>query len=152
MFESILYERNGAAFATGAVHFRDSSSQGLEAADARIYLQVVPGELSYPVDVMVDTAAPWCIFDAEIGEEMLPCLEIVQDPVFLHTRLGRFRGALYQGSLRIIAEEGDSLNVDATMFLSRDWPGGNFIGYLGLLQKIRFAVDPHRNRFYFSSL
>ena len=38
------------------------------------------------------------------------------------------------------------------IFLSPDWPGGNFIGYEGVLDRIRFAVDPHRNRFYFSSI
>jgi hypothetical protein len=39
--------------------------------------------------------------------------------------------------------------VDATIFVSPDWHGPNFIGYQGLLQRIRFAVDPETNLFYF---
>ena len=51
-----------------------------------------------------------------------------------------------------MADEGAPLEIEAVIFLSKDWPGGNFIGYQGFLQKIRFAVDPHCNRFYFASL
>jgi hypothetical protein len=150
--DPILVELGGVTFATGVARFRDSAGRGVKPADARIYLQVLLGELSFPVDAMVDTATPWCIFDPSIDEKVLAGFEIIEEPVFLQTRLGRYQGTLYQGSLKILADEGDSLDVEATLFLSPDWPGGNFIGYLGLLQKIRFAVDPHRNRFYFSSL
>jgi hypothetical protein len=132
--------------------FKDSTGRSGRPADARIYLQVLLGEFSFPLDAMVDTGTPWCIFDPSIDERVLAGLEVVEGPVFLKTHLGKFQGTLYQGSLKILADEGDSLDVDAVMFLCPDWPGGNFIGYLGLLQKIRFAVDPHRNRFYFSAL
>jgi len=57
---------------------------------------------------MVDTAAPWCIFEPEVGDLLRPQLA--------------------------------------------DWPGPNFIGYEGLLQRIRFAVDPETNLFYFGQI
>ncbi|HEX7181491.1 MAG TPA: hypothetical protein VF756_06580 [Thermoanaerobaculia bacterium] len=132
--------------------FRDNLDRSFEETDARIYVQVLPGDLPFPVEAMVDTAAPWCIFSPLIGERLRPHLDILREPVFLHTRLGRFRGALYRGSVKIPADEGIPLEVDAVMFLCEDWPGGNFVGYQGFLQNIRFAVDPHRNRFYFASL
>lgn len=50
------------------------------------------------------------------------------------------------------ADEGESLRVEATIFLSPDWIGPNFIGYGGLLQRIRFAVDPESNLFYFGPI
>ena len=67
----------------------------------------------------------------------------------MSTRLGVIHGALYRVAVTIEAEEGESLDVEATVFLSPDWRGPNFIGYQGLLQRIRFAVDPETNLFYF---
>ena len=48
-----------------------------------------------------------------------------------------------------MADEGESCEVDATLFVSRDWVYGNFVGYSGFLERIRFAVDPGANDFYF---
>ncbi|HKI06536.1 MAG TPA: hypothetical protein VKK31_31460 [Thermoanaerobaculia bacterium] len=42
--------------------------------------------------------------------------------------------------------------LDATVLVSQDWFGGSFIGYEGLLQRIRFAVDPETNLFYFGQI
>lgn len=67
----------------------------------------------------------------------------------MSTRLGTFRGDLYRGPLFFEAREGEPLDVEATVFLSPHWRGPNFIGYQGLLQRIRFAVDPEVNLFYF---
>jgi hypothetical protein len=54
--------------------------------------------------------------------------------------------------LTIVADEGESCEVEATLFVSRDWAYGNFVGYSGLLERIRFAVDPGTNDFYFGVL
>jgi hypothetical protein len=52
----------------------------------------------------------------------------------------------------ILADEGDSLEVDAVVFVSKDWPAGkNFVGYSGLLESIRVALDPQANHFYFGA-
>ena len=50
------------------------------------------------------------------------------------------------------ADEGESLDVEATVFQSPDWRGPSFLGYQGLLQRIRFAVDPETNLFYFGQI
>lgn len=100
---------------------------------------------------MVDTAAPWCIFEPAIGKKIRDRLDVVRENALIDSRLGRFRGTLGFGSLKVLAEEGEDLDIMVLMFLSPDWPGGNFIGYEGCLDRIRFAVDPYRNRFYFAS-
>jgi hypothetical protein len=148
--DSILFERGGTPFATGVSRFHD----GIVSArtDARIYLQVIPANLEAAVYAMVDTGAPWCIFDPIIGAKIFERLELLRERAFLQTRFGTFQGVLCRGSVTLVAHEGETLNVDAAIFLSPDWPGGNFLGYEGFLDRIRFAVDPHRNRFYFSSL
>jgi hypothetical protein len=101
---------------------------------------------------MVDTAAPWCIFEPAITKALRDHVDILRKSVWVDSRLGRFQGSLGQGRLRIIADDGENLDIEALMFICPDWSGGNFIGYEGALDRIRFAVDPHRNRFYFSSL
>ena len=66
--------------------------------------------------------------------------------------MGTIQGAVYRDVLRLPADEGEPLDVEASIFLSPDWRGPNFIGYQGLLQRIRFAVDPEVNLFYFGRI
>ncbi len=41
-------------------------------------------------------------------------------------------------------------NLLGTFFICSDWPDGRtFLGYSGLLDSIRFALDPQANHFYF---
>ena len=47
---------------------------------------------------------------------------------------------------------GGPFEVEATIFVSPDWSGGNFLGYEGLFQRIRFAIDPEANFFYFGQI
>ena len=50
------------------------------------------------------------------------------------------------------ADEGAPLVTEATFFVSADWPEGmTFLGYSGLLDSMRFALDPQANHFYFGS-
>lgn len=72
------------------------------------------------------------------------------------------RGTAYQGRLVTVrvslqAAVGDSADVDATAFVPELSPGEiwslpNFIGMEGFLNRIRFAVDPEENAFYFGQL
>jgi len=70
-----------------------------------------------------------------------------------HGQAGVARRAAAEGAARtVVAEEGETLTVDTTFFLARDWPGGNIVGCQGFLERFRFGVDPALNRFFFSSL
>jgi hypothetical protein len=51
--------------------------------------------------------------------------------------------------LKIVADEGDSLELEATFFVSPDWQGGTFLGYSGLIDRLRIGLDCPRNLFYF---
>jgi hypothetical protein len=51
-----------------------------------------------------------------------------------------------------MADEGESLEVGGTVFVTNDpgWPQGwRVVGYEGLLARIRSAFDPQQNYFYF---
>lgn len=139
-------------FATGVSKYADRKGN-LPASGPLIYLEVKPGWFKGTVFAIVDTAAPWCIFEPTVGDFVRESFDQVSDEVRLSTRIGTFGGALYRGPLFVPALEGEPLDVEATVFVSSDWPPGmNFLGYEGLLQRIRFAVDPEVNLFYFGRI
>lgn len=45
--------------------------------------------------------------------------------------------------------EGEDYLSEPTVFVSRQWTLGTFLGSSGLLEFMRFALDPQRNHFYF---
>ncbi len=133
-------------FTTGRTSFVDGPLE----RESKIYIEVQPGILDLQILAMVDTGAPYCIFDSEVAD----LLGLAFDPtesIWLSTRRGSLEGTLHRIDIRIIAQEGQSLNVESTVFVTSDWRYGNFLGYPGFLQRLRFAVDPSRNFFHFGS-
>ena len=141
-------------FASGLVYYEDQYPG--QDPTARIVLTVTVAGL-HTVQAIVDTGAPWCLFDADILAE----LESMHADTLPIERL-TIRGVLYQGRLtRIVlslrADEGEDLDLEATVFVpilnpGETWNVPNFIGLQGLLSRIRFAVDPAENVFYFGPI
>jgi hypothetical protein len=57
----------------------------------------------------------------------------------------------------LVATGGESLTFEATAFLPEtetqgDWALPSFLGWQGCLERIRFAVDPAEEVFYFGAL
>lgn len=136
---------------TGAASYYDVDP-GRPAHDPRIYIRLKLGDVRSEFLAMADTAAPWCILDPDLARGADRYLESLSEIAVLDSRMGRFTGRLYRGTTTVLAEEGMALDVDTTFFLSQEWPGGNFVGYQGFLERFRFAVDPGMNRFLFGSL
>ena len=67
-------------------------------------------------------------------------------------------GHLYRLTLRLLADRGESLSVDATAFVldaefEESWGAlPSFIGLSGCLERLRFAVDPATETFFFGPL
>lgn len=100
---------------------------------------------------MVDTAAPWCVLESALASLLVDREGILVPRQALSSRPGSFTGDLRRSAITLLADEGDSLTIEATVFVCPDWPGPNVIGYNGLLERIRFAVDPSANLFYFGA-
>ena len=100
---------------------------------------------------MLDTGASWSVLNPEVADE-LDLFDRDGETVTISSRVGTVEGKLVRARTTLVAEDGDSLEVDSTVFVSRDWPAGNFIGYSGLLERIRFALDPQANAFMFGGL
>ncbi len=144
-----LLRIDGENFARGRSRFPDSD--GREEPTPKIFVKILPGDAPVALLAQLDTGAAWSVLDGEIAEA-LGLLEQAGPTVTLSTRSGTVRGKLIRSSLTIVADEGESCEVDATLFVSRDWAYGNFVGYSGFLERIRFAVDPRSNDFYFGIL
>lgn len=147
----LLSFTDGAPFATGATPYSFAPAE--DDITPRILLQVeFEGVLSTAV---VDTGAPYVVCSPAIarvlGLEQSDALE----QLTIQIRGVRVSGNLYRMTLSFLAEEGETLDVDATAFVpdpqsSMEW--GNFpsfVGLTGCLERMRFAVDPTTETFFF---
>jgi len=146
----MLVRQNGTSFCTGRSRFNDRA-EGSDAPTAKIFVKIEPHSLGLRILAQLDTGATWSILNTEVARE-LSLLNGEGQPVKISTRLGDFRGRLERTQIDIIADDGATLNIQATVFVSPDWPGDSFIGYGGLLERVQFAVDPSDNSFYFGSM
>ena len=132
----------------GSARFLDADPS-FASDTARIYLKVEAPELAASFLAQLDTGAAWSVFDPQIAQTLN--VQIVDEELIpLSTRFGEIRGRLGRAALRLLADDGDSLEVDATVFVSEEWPTGrNFIAYTGMLERVRFAIDPSDNVIYY---
>ena len=146
----MMLKLGGVDFTQGRSTFRDQSLEMWEPT-AKIYVRVLVGDLARVVVAQLDTGAAWSVLDPLVARS-LGLFEAEGHLTRLETRFGTMKGRLVRIPLRFIAEQGISLDTEGTFFISPDWPPGRtFLGYSGLLDAMRFALDPQANHFYFGS-
>jgi hypothetical protein len=138
----------GDLFTSGRSKFADQAADRREPT-AKVYVRVRFEGLERLIMAQVDTGAPWSVLAPDIADE----LGLLGQPggrTRLRTSFGIKDGILLRIPLKLMADEGESLDVDGSFFVTPDWPEGlTFLGYSGLLDSIRFALDPQVNDFYF---
>jgi hypothetical protein len=139
---------DGRPFTSSRSKYSDHVPQRLEPT-AKIYVRISFEGMDRVVTAQLDTGAAWSILGSETAER----LGLFSEPgetVRLLTSFGIKEGVLVRVPLKIVADEGESLDVTGTFFVAPDWPEGlTFLGYSGLLDSFRFALDPQVNDFYF---
>lgn len=138
---------DGAPFSTGRAEYFDHDIAAPEPS-AKIFVRIEPEGFAGPVLAQLDTGAAWSLFNVEIADEM-GLLGGDGEVITVSTRSGNVSGRLEEATITIIAQEGDSLQVTATVLVSAEWHGRTFLGYSGLLERIRFGLDPQANHFHF---
>jgi predicted aspartyl protease len=145
-----------ADFSTGVATYEDFYPG--DEGNARIVLSVVvAGQVN--TQAVVDTGTPWCILDPQLVKQA----GVSPDSGYAPAGALMIRGVSYKGRLHRISiglrneREGNDLEVPATVFVpaipqGEPWPHPNFLGLIGLLDRIRFAVDPAENALYFGPL
>jgi hypothetical protein len=134
-------------FSGGRSTFLDGHPGFMEPT-AKIFIKVALPGLQRKLLAQLDTGAAYSILESDIARE-LDLFVLEGQLTRLSTRAGDLRGRLVQVPLTILAEEGKSLVTEATFFVSSHWHGPTFLGYGGLLDKLRIALGSPANLFYF---
>lgn len=138
---------DGERFASGRSKFLDQHPRFLEPT-AKVFVKVsFPGSPETVV-AQLDTGAAYSALGVEIADA-LGLFSQKGQMARISTRLGTASGQLLRIPVVLIADEGLSLGIDATFFISPEWKGATFLGYIGLLDRIRIALDSPANFFYF---
>jgi hypothetical protein len=139
----------GEDFALGRARFFDDVPERSEPTP-KIFVKIALGGPESPLTLLaqLDTGSAWSILDRESAAD-IGLLTAPGPPRELRTPLGIIKGRLVAVPVELMADEGTSLDIEAVFFISEDWPGKTFLGYSGLLERIRFALDPPKNDFYF---
>lgn len=147
-----MLQRGGKPFTTSVARYRDHLSHHGADGGAKITVKFSVPSIPAALTAILDTGAQWSALDPEVAEAT-GALQRDGVTVSYSTRFGTIVGKLVRTELVLEADEGASLLVNATVFVSTDWPSGrNFIGYSGFLERIRFGVDPEANQFHFGPL
>lgn len=145
--DSLLEAREG-TFARGVAEYADARP-GVEEPLSRIYFPFQPAGTDIWQLALVDTGGHFFIPSSEVLAAIRERLTDSFDHTSLMTAQGRIQGELYRYPLVLISIAGEDLDVDATVFVSSEWNGPSVFGYTGMLERIRFALDPETNLFYF---
>jgi hypothetical protein len=136
---------NGTVFATGSAPYNF-----LPEGNPRLQVQIeIDGQ---KLSAAVDTAAPYFICNVATAESLGITAEDHLGVRELSTRKGVVSGKLYRIPLVLLATEGESVEIDATTFVPNDemWNAEPlFLGLFNCLDRVRFAVDPAAEKFYF---
>lgn len=141
----------GETFATGAMiyGYHPYSDGDLS---ARIILPIlVEGNLT---NAILDTGAPYLICSPSLARQLGLDPETALSHHQMLIRGYRVRGSLHRLSLTLLATGGDSLAFEAISFipdLNENFEFPTFVGLLGCLEWIRFAIDPSTYTFYFGA-
>jgi hypothetical protein len=150
----MLYTADGLPFSQGASTFLSRPATERERTD-RIF---VPLQIeNVQTEAVVDTGGVYLVCHPEIAELIgLDPRDKIEDTA-LTIRGNTFRGDTQRLNVVLIASEGEGLEVEVTAFVPRlqpgqSWPWPSFMGFHGCLERVRFAVDPVTDTFYFGSI
>jgi hypothetical protein len=143
-------------FVHGVTKYRDDDPSQ---PHSRILTPVYFDRDPQKVLAVVDTGAPWCILSPDDAAAAGIDYQVEGES----GNVMIIRGSTVNGWLcfgipvHIEAAKGRGITVPSTVFIPELEPGQiwdlpNFLGLSGFLERIRFAVDPGNNMFYFGAL
>jgi hypothetical protein len=149
----MLQFTDGRPFATGACWYRDHFVLKSRRTP-RLIISISIG--GFQTQAVVDTGGVYLVCDPEIADllGLSPVTSLGYDTLII--RGYKYEGWLQRMPIEILANQGESLQLDVTTFFpalapGQTWLFPSFLGLQGCLEFFRFAVDPGENAFYFGA-
>jgi hypothetical protein len=121
--------------------------------DNHVLLVAIPAVIGNTIEdaaLLFDSASDCCIINAANAREAGWPGGLGLGTQWLSSRLGTFEGTIDRLQLTFRGFNGESMIIDATWLIIEDWPGPTVLGWKGCLERMRFAVEPMDNWFYFA--
>ena len=150
----MLHHSSGSLFCSDQCEYAYRPATIYEKQYPRIIVTV---RIAYRVtEAVLDTGAPWCVCSPEFRDDLEQHASDKVTIDSLNIRGTRYDGALYRVPIELVGDNG-GISLEGTVFLPdvspEEWPNlPSFIGLSGCLERIRFAIDPSDNTWYFGSL
>jgi len=134
-------------FVGGYQWYLDALPSSTDLAPRIVVTVVVEG---LEITALVDTGANQCILGWAVAEQLIPAASELTIQV---RALGGnvHRGMLFPVVVTLLADDGDPVSLQIAAWSAETFNGPNLIGYGGVLERLRIALDPETNRFYFGS-
>lgn len=131
---------DGDKWAAGAARYgvRTKGPSGTLLVEVRCRL----GTLGVVDVALLDTGAEWSVVPPDVAELLEDGFADDGEKILMLTRYGRIEGSLRRLQIELVADIGSPISVDASVFLPKHWEGPIVLGYMGFLERIRFALDP----------
>ena len=150
---SLLLFPNGEFFAIGAINYAYRPAITSDTTNRIIIVVYVEDSIT---EAVLDTGAPYPIIAPKVAKQAgLDRVKPLERKRML-VRGNWLEGSIIRLNMTLLADEGKDLTVDATAFIPDseecwgDFPC--FIGQMGFLERIRYALDPATDTFYFGTL
>jgi hypothetical protein len=150
---SLLLFPNGEYFAIGAINYAYRPAITSDTTNRIIIVVYVEDSIT---EAVLDTGAPYPIIAPKVAKQAgLYRVKPLERKRML-VRGNWLGGSIIRLNMTLLADEGEDLTVDATAFIPDveeywgDFPC--FIGQMGFLERIRYALDPDTDTFYFGTL
>ena len=131
-------------FVSGYQWFRDSVPANPETVPRIVITVILEGR---EIPALVDTGASQCVVSWTVAE----ALATVEDCEVQFRAVGGniHHGLLFPITINFPADQGEAVTLDVTAWSAETFYGPNLIGYGGVLERLRIAIDPATNRFFF---
>ena len=139
------------AFPEGAARYQDAHPE-IKEVHPRIYVKFRPAAVDVSFWALLDTGSHFCLLNETVAGFLGDHLVDSLGRFTVRTAYGPIEGQLYRHQITLLAEVGQSADIDATVFIPPDWRGPCFLGYAGALDHVHFGVNPGRDQFSFSAL
>jgi hypothetical protein len=162
VFGMLLQFQNGNTFAVGAIQYRYAPATPGEQTNRIILPISIDVGKSITTQAVLDTGAPYGIITPDIAQAAGYTTDLALERETLKVRGLKLNGSLVRLNITLQASIGQNLTVDATTFIpdiDQNWDKFStlwgefpaFVGLAGFLERIRFAIDPTEDTFYFGT-